>query len=217
MITSEINKIIAATKNTTIVAATKYVDKNIMEELLEYNINNFGENRVDSFLEKYALLKDHEEIVWHFIGSLQTNKVNKIINKISYLHSLDSINLAKYIDKYRFKPLNCFLQINITNSLAKHGIKEEDVIVFLEEVKKYQNVKIIGLMTMTEQDMTIEEKLNTFYKLKDLRDNLNKLGYHDILELSMGMSDDYQLAMKASATFLRLGRILFEKGVNKNV
>lgn len=217
MITSEINKIIAATKNTTIVAATKYVDNITMEKLLEYNINNFGENRVDSFLEKYALLKDHEEIVWHFIGNLQTNKVNKMINKINYLHSLDSINLAKYIDKYRFKPLNCFLQINVTNSLSKHGIKEEDVITFLEEVKKYQNVKIIGLMTMTEQNMTEEEKLNTFYKLKDIKDNLNKLGYHDILELSMGMSDDYQLAIKASATFLRLGRILFEKGVNENV
>lgn len=85
---SNLKEIIKSAEGVTIVAATKYVGVNEMLNLLANNINNFGENRVDSFLEKYEVLKDNEEIVWHFIGTLQTNKVNKIIDKIDYLHSL---------------------------------------------------------------------------------------------------------------------------------
>ena len=97
-INNKINDIIAATKDQTLVAATKYVDSNVMKELLGYKINNFGENRVDSFLKKYEELSDYD-IKWHFIGTLQTNKVKKVINKIDYLHSLNSINLLHEIHK----------------------------------------------------------------------------------------------------------------------
>lgn len=193
----------------TIVAATKYVNVDKMLDLLNFNINNFGENRVDSFLEKYDSLKSHDEVVWHFIGTLQTNKVSKMINKIDYLHSLNSIRLARYIDRYREKPLNCFLEINLTNSLTKTGILESEIINILEEIKGLKNVNVIGLMTMTEPDMNNEEKTSVFLKLKELKEMLNQNGYDKIAHLSMGMSDDYLIAIECGATFVRLGRILF--------
>ena len=205
---SNLPKIINSVKDATIVAATKYVGVSEMQGLLTYNINNFGENRVDSFLEKYEVLKD-SNIIWHFIGSLQTNKVKKMINKISYLHSLNSVKLASVIDKYREAPLNCFLEVNLTESLSKTGINPDNIISSLAMIKEFKNVNVIGLMTMTEADMTDLEKMEVFTKLKNLKEELNKLGYSNITHLSMGMSDDYHIAITCGATFVRLGRILF--------
>ena len=206
---SKYKEIIKSANGATIVAATKYVDSLQMIELLNNNINNFGENRVDSFLKKYEELKEYQEITWHFIGSLQTNKVKKMINKISYLHSLNSLKLAQYINKYRTTPLNCFLEINLTSSLTKTGLSPKDIYPVLEEIKNLENVNVIGLMTMTEPNMTNEEKTDTFNELVRLKNELIKKGYNSITHLSMGMSDDYLLAIKCGATFLRLGRILF--------
>ena len=206
---SNLPSIIKSVEKARIVAATKYVGVCKMKELLTYNIYDFGENRVDSFLEKYELLKDNSNIVWHFIGSLQTNKVKKMINKIDYLHSLNSIKLASFIDKYRTSPLKCFLEINLTGSVTKTGINLSEVENTLEEIKKYPNVNVIGLMTMTENFMNDIEKEQIFIQLANLRNKLNDLGYINITELSMGMSDDYLLAVKSGATFVRLGRILF--------
>ena len=206
---SNLKEIIASCGDATIVAATKYVDTFVMEELLANGINNFGENRVDSFLEKYEKLASNNEIVWHFIGSLQTNKVKKMINSIDYLHSLNSFKLASMIDKYRTTPLKCFLEINLTNSSTKTGIILSDVEATLEEISKLKNVTVVGLMTMTESDMTDIEKEEVFRKLSLLKTNLNNKGYDKITHLSMGMSDDYLIALKCGATFVRLGRILF--------
>ena len=206
---SNLKELIKSAENATIVAATKYVGIKEMLSLLTNNIYHFGENRVDSFLEKYEELKDNKKIVWHFIGTLQTNKVSKMIDKISYLHSLNSIKLARYIDRYRSNPLNCFLEINLTNSLTKTGIMPSDVLNTLDEIKTLKNVNVIGLMTMTEPLMTDIEKEEIFRSLSNLKDELNKLGYNTITHLSMGMSDDYLIAVKCGATFVRLGRILF--------
>ena len=206
---SNLNEIIKSALGVTIVAATKYVGVSEMINLLANNINNFGENRVDSFLEKYEALKDNKEIVWHFIGTLQTNKVSKMIDKIDYLHSLNSIKLARYISRYRSKPLNCFLEVNLTNSSTKTGIKPTEVINTLEEIKKLENVNVIGLMTMTETYMTDLEKEATFNSLNKLKEELQNTGYESITHLSMGMSDDYLIAIRCGATFVRLGRILF--------
>ena len=206
---SNLKEIINSCGDATIVAATKYVDTFVMEELLANGINNFGENRVDSFLEKYGKLASNNEIVWHFIGTLQTNKVKKMINKITYLHSLNSVKLASVIDKYRETPLNCFLEVNLTESLSKTGINPDNIISSLAMIKEFKNVNVIGLMTMTEADMTDLEKMEVFTKLKNLKEELNKLGYSNITHLSMGMSDDYHIAITCGATFVRLGRILF--------
>lgn len=206
---SNLNEIKSRVGDATIVAATKYVDSLKMIELLQNDITHFGENRVDSFLTKYEELKEYKSITWHFIGSLQTNKVKKMINKIDYLHSLNSVKLAEFINKYRTTPLNCFLEVNLTNSLTKTGITLDEVVNVLNDIKNMENVKVIGLMTMTEADMTESEKEAVFLSLNNLKNELKLLGYNSITHLSMGMSDDYQIALKCGATFVRLGRILF--------
>lgn len=206
---SNINEIIKSVGNARIVAATKYVGSNEMIKLYNYGIYDFGENRVDSFLQKYDELSSYKDIKWHFIGTLQTNKVKKMINKIDYLHSLNSLKLATYIDKYRTTPLDCFLEIKLTESSTKTGINHLDVIDIVNEITKLKNVNIIGLMTMTEVDMTDLEKREVFTKLAEIKKKLNELGYKNITHLSMGMSDDYLIALECGATFVRLGRILF--------
>lgn len=208
MVSSNIKEVIKEAKGAKIVAATKYVGVTEMKELLDLGINHFGENRVNSFLEKYEMLKDNN-IVWHFIGSLQTNKVKSMINKISYLHSLNSFKLATYIDKYRETPLDCFIEVNLTDSDTKTGINKETILELLEQIRELKNVNVIGLMTMTEPNQNDSEKLAVFKGLESLKNELNVLGYTNIKELSMGMSDDYKLAINANATFVRLGRILF--------
>ena len=206
---SNLKEIINSCGNATIVAATKYVDTDIMIKLLANGINNFGENRVDSFLTKYEQLASNKGIVWHFIGTLQTNKVKKMINKITYLHSLNSVKLASIINKYRNEPLNCFLEVNLTDSLTKTGILQTEIINALTEISQLPNINVIGLMTMTEANMTDLEKENVFKKLNEIKIELNDKGYNNITHLSMGMSDDYLIAINAGATFVRLGRILF--------
>ena len=207
---SNIIDIKKSVKDAKIVAATKYVGPNEMINLLNQGINNFGENRVDSFLEKYEALKEYKEIKWHFIGNLQTNKVRKIIGKIDYLHSLNSVKLAQTINKYLETPLNCFLEVNLTDSPTKTGISLESVSEVLLLINELENVNVIGLMTMTEPLMTDIEKEQVFSKLKELMFELNKAGYTNITELSMGMSDDYLIAVSCGATWVRLGRILFK-------
>ena len=194
-------RIIDETKNVNLVVASKYISSLEILELRKLGIRNFGENRTDAFLKKYEELKD-EDIVWHFIGHLQTNKAKEVINKIDYLHSLDSLKLASIINKTRNDKLKCFVEVHMTDSSTKSGVLKEELEPFLEELKKYDKVEVIGLMTMTEPEQTKEEKLRVFSDLKALADKYN------LKELSMGMSDDYQEAIKAHATYIRLGRII---------
>ena len=194
-------RIIDETKNVNLVVASKYISSLEILELRKLGIRNFGENRTDAFLKKYEELKD-EDIVWHFIGHLQTNKAKEVINKIDYLHSLDSLKLASIINKTRNDKLKCFVEVHMTDSSTKSGVLKEELESFLEELKKYDKVEVIGLMAMTEPEQTKEEKLRVFSDLKALADKYN------LKELSMGMSDDYQEAIKAHATYIRLGRII---------
>ena len=115
----------------TIVAATKYVDVDDMEILLDNGINNFGENRVDSFLRKYELLKN-KGVLWHFIGHLQRNKAKDVINKIDYLHSLDSLKLAKIIDENRTAPLDTFIEVSINGEENKDGVPLNEIHNFVK-------------------------------------------------------------------------------------
>ena len=196
--------------NVTIVAATKYVDASIAKEIVQAGIKHLGENRTDAFLEKYELLKD-EDITWHFFGVLQTRKVRAVIDKIDYLHSLDSLSLASEISKRRRTPLNCFVQVNVSEDPNKSGISETKVISFIKSLEKYPNIKVIGLMTITK--LTFDEDLleSYFRTMKELQTEVQALNlpYAPCTELSMGMSNDYLIAVKNGATFVRLGRILF--------
>lgn len=196
-------------KNITLVAATKYLTSEEMKDFLKAGINNFGENRVDSFLEKYNDLKEYD-IVWHFIGHLQRNKALKVIDKIDYLHSLDSLDLAKIIDKNRAIPLKTFVEVSINLEETKNGVPFYDVENFVSELLKYKNIKLVGLMMMAVKNADELSLKDQFKKLADLRIDLEKKFNISIPYLSMGMSDDYLEAIEEGATHIRLGRILLK-------
>ena len=194
--------------NVTLVAATKYVDSGDMRELYKGGIKNFGENRVDSFLKKYEELGDLKDINWHFIGHLQRNKAKEVVSKIDYLHSLDSIELAKKINILRETPLNVFIEVSINLEENKNGVPYYEVESFIKEIKNFDKIKIVGLMMMAYKNSTNPE--DEFRKLTNLRDELEQKLNIKLPYLSMGMSDDYEAAIKAGATHIRLGRILYK-------
>ena len=197
-------------KDITLVAATKYGDSDDLRELYSNGVTNFGENRVDAFLEKYESLKDLD-ITWHFIGHLQRNKAHLVLDKIDYLHSLDSLELAKLINKYRVAPLNCFIEVSINLEENKNGVPYYEVKDFIKKCLEYKNINIVGLMMMAVSDSSIESLHNQFRKLKELQLEIQKEFNIDLPYLSMGMSDDYKVAVMEGATHIRLGRILFER------
>ena len=195
-------------KNVTLVAATKYVGPEDMEVLLENGVNNFGENRTESFLAKYNCLHS-KNVIWHFIGHLQRNKAAEVINKIDYLHSLDSLKLAELIDKKREKPLKCFVEVSINLEETKNGVPYYKTKDFIKELLKFKNIKIVGLMMMAIKESDENSLNQQFAKLRVLRDEIEKEFNFKLPYLSMGMSDDYKEAIKEGATHIRLGRILY--------
>ena len=197
-------------KDVTLVTATKYGDSGDLRELYSNGVTNFGENRVDAFLEKYESLKDLD-ISWHFIGHLQRNKAHLVLDKIDYLHSLDSLELAKLINKYRVAPLNCFIEVSINLEENKNGVPYYEVKNFIKNCLEYKNINIVGLMMMAVSNSSIESLHKQFRKLKELQLEIQKEFNIDLPYLSMGMSDDYKVAVSEGATHIRLGRILFER------
>ena len=192
----------------TVVAATKYITAKEMEELYSHNIRDYGENRVDSFLEKYQSLSKYKDIKWHFIGHLQRNKAKEVINKIDYLHSLDSLKLADIIEKEREVPLKTFIEVSVNLEENKNGVPYYEIESFVSSILKYQKIELVGLMMMAVKgSLNTEEQFN---KLREIRDNLEKKFKIKIPYLSMGMSDDYLSAIEAGATHIRLGRILYK-------
>ena len=195
-------------KNVTLVAATKYVGPEDMEVLLQNGINNFGENRTESFLAKYSVLQS-KGAIWHFIGHLQRNKASEVINKIDYLHSLDSLKLAELINKKREKPIKCFVEVSINLEETKNGVPYYETKDFIKELLKFKNIELVGLMMMAVKESDENSLDQQFAKLRNLRDEIEKEFNIKLPYLSMGMSDDYKIAIKEGATHIRLGRILY--------
>ena len=209
MIRKDIKEFISTIpSNVTLVAATKYIDSSDMRELYNNGITNFGENRVESFLKKYDELSDLD-VSWHFIGHLQRNKAKKVIDKINYLHSLDSLALADFINKNRLSPLNCFIEISINLEESKNGVPYYKVKDFIKECLKYKNVCLVGLMMMGIAKSDNKSLHHQFSKLKQLQKDIEEELGIDLPYLSMGMSDDYLIAIEEGATHIRLGRILY--------
>ncbi|WP_053219742.1 YggS family pyridoxal phosphate-dependent enzyme [Virgibacillus senegalensis] len=189
----------------TLIGVTKYVTIERTMEALEAGVRNLGENRLQGFSEKYEAIGDKAK--WHFIGSLQSRKVKDMINKIDMLHSLDRISLAKEINKRAEKPIPCFVQINTSGEASKQGMEPKEALSFIVELAKYDKIKVVGLMTMApfvEEETVIRE---TFSRLRQLRDEVKEKRYsHAPCDyLSMGMSNDYQLAIEEGATHIRIG------------
>ena len=209
MVRSDIKEFVKTIpSDVTIVAASKYVNEEDIKVLLDAGINNIGENRVDSFLHKYELLKN-ENVIWHFIGHLQRNKAKQVIDKIDYLESLDSLELAKIINITRLSPLKCFVEVSINLEENKNGVPYFELENFLKELKKYPNIEVVGLMMMTIKHSEEESLKEQFRKLRLLRDEMEQKLNMKLPYLSMGMSEDYVEALEEGATHIRLGRILF--------
>lgn len=191
-----------------LIAVTKYVSIDRANEALEAGIINLGENRDEGLLKKWEVLGDKP--TWHFIGTLQTRKVKNIIDKVEYIHSLDRISLAEEINKRAVKKMKCLVQVNVSQEESKHGLPPEDVVDFIKDLRAYENISIEGLMTMAPLTDD-EEKLRTcFRKLKELRDEIKdcNFDYAPCTELSMGMSNDFEIAIEEGATMIRIGTAL---------
>ncbi|MBN8191541.1 YggS family pyridoxal phosphate-dependent enzyme [Bacillus sp. NTK074B] len=192
----------------TIVAVTKYVSIERAEEALEAGILHLGENRDEGLSSKWEVLRDKPH--WHFIGSLQSRKVKNIIDKVSYIHSLDRLSLAKEISKRAEKPVSCFVQVNVSGEGSKHGISPHEVKGFIDRLKNYSNIKVAGLMTMAPHTDDEAFLRSCFRQLKTIQEEIHslKLPHAPCTELSMGMSNDYMIAIEEGATFIRIGTAL---------
>ncbi|UFU00957.1 YggS family pyridoxal phosphate-dependent enzyme [Radiobacillus kanasensis] len=189
----------------TIIGVTKYVTIERAQEAVDKGIKHLGENRLEGLLEKQQSLS--EDPVWHFIGSLQSRKVKDLIDIVYMIHSLDRLSLAKEIHKRANQPIDCFVQVNTSGEESKHGLHPDDVHSFIEKLAPYTNVRVVGLMTMAphvEDEATLR---STFSKLRMLKDEImaKQLDYAPCSYLSMGMSNDYQIAIEEGATHIRIG------------
>ncbi|KPJ22479.1 YggS family pyridoxal phosphate-dependent enzyme [Streptococcus phocae] len=193
-----------------VIAVTKYVDSTVAGRLIDTGIEHIAENRVDKFLDKYEALKD-KPVKWHLIGTLQRRKVKDVINVVDYFHALDSVKLASEIEKRANHPINCFLQVNISNEESKHGFKLDEVNQAVDEISKMSHVHLVGIMTMAPADASPDQLATIFHQANQLRKSLQSKQRKNMpfTELSMGMSGDYQLAIQEGSTFVRIGRSFF--------
>ncbi|SFJ93609.1 hypothetical protein SAMN04487936_105279 [Halobacillus dabanensis] len=197
-----------AKEEITVIAVTKYVSTERAQEALQAGIKHLGENRKEGLLEKYETIG--EEAAWHFIGTLQSRKVKDIIGQVSMIHSLDRKSLAKEINKRAHSKIPCFIQVNVSEEESKHGLNTSEVESFVETLENYENIRIVGLMTMAPHTEDEEKLRGIFRQLRALRDRIRDKRYkHAPCEyLSMGMSNDYTIAIEEGATHIRLGSSL---------
>lgn len=197
----------------TIIGITKYVSVERTREAIKAGIINLGENRDREFLAKYDEIGD--EANWHFVGTVQSRKVRDIVNKVSAIHSVERMSVIKQIDSRAEKEVDIFIQVNVSGEERKHGLKPEEVLSFIEEAKDYPKARIVGLMTMAPH--TDDEKVlrDVFQKLAKLRDEVKAKNFaHAPCEyLSMGMSNDFEIAIEEGATHIRIGTDLVGKEI----
>lgn len=207
------NQCAASKRNTDdikLIAVSKYFGINEINEASKLGIYEFGENKAQELRDKYQLLAD--KVIWHFIGTLQRNKVKYVVKAASLIHSVDSISLADEINNQAAK-LNkvqkILLEIKTSSEETKAGIEQYEQISFLaDHCKCLNNIRLIGLMTMapfTDDELLIRK---SFSELRKLKNDLNKQGFN-LSELSMGMTADFEIAIDEGATMLRIGSAIF--------
>ncbi|MCO0816865.1 YggS family pyridoxal phosphate-dependent enzyme [Lactococcus lactis] len=198
-------------QSVSVVAVTKSVDANLAREVFKNGVSHLAENRTELFLEKYEALKDLE-ITWHLIGNLQRRKVKQVINYVDYFHALDSLKLAQEINKRAEHTIKCFIELNISGEESKHGFSVNELMEILPKFSELENIEIVGLMTMAPFDATESECNDIFGRMKKLQVEISEMNLSRIpcTELSMGMSRDYEIAIKNGATFVRIGTEFFK-------
>ena len=188
----------------TLVAVTKTVPAAAIEEAFAAGIRNFGENRVQEARAKVAELEMlRQELTWHMVGHLQTNKAKTATEIFDIIHSVDSLRLAEMLNKRAQWKLPVLLQVNAAAEETKGGFVADEVGRALAEISRLPHLDVVGLMTMAPFVADPEEVRWVFRRLRELGDSLG------LEHLSMGMSDDFEVAIEEGATLVRIGRAIF--------
>ena len=197
-----------------LIAVSKQASVNAMRIAYEAGIRDFGESRIKEATAKQAELQDLPDITWHFIGHLQGNKANKAIALFQWIHSVDNLKLAQRLDRlaaeFNHSPNVC-LQVKIVTDETKSGWAVPELLNDLLALDQCHHLQMMGLMTIPPYGLDPAETLSIFTRTHELADKIRQQQWSNlpIHHLSMGMSDDYPLAIQAGATMIRLGRILF--------
>ncbi len=197
-----------------LIAVTKQVSVAAMRAAYAAGIRDFAESRVQEAASKQAQLQDLTGITWHFIGRLQANKAKKALEQFQWIHSLDSLKLAQRLNQLALqlglRPQVC-LQVKIVSDPNKSGWSVPELLTDLSELNQCENLLFQGLMTIPPLGLNELEILSVFECTRELAAKIQQQNWSHIQmhQLSMGMSDDYQLAVRAGATMVRLGRTLF--------
>ncbi len=201
-----------------LVCVTKTAGVQTIKELIRLGITDIGENRVQDAQEKIAQIPD-KDIKWHMVGHLQRNKVKYAVGLFDMIHSVDSLGLAEELDRQvslrgakSKTQLDVLLQINTSGEETKFGIEPEGVFDLIKEISKLNNIRIKGLMTITPIVKYPEEARQFFRKLKELKEEIIlKYKEVDMNYLSMGMSQDFEVAIEEGANILRIGTAILGK------
>lgn len=193
-----------------LIAVSKTYPVNDIENAYTLGLRDFGENRAQELKEKSESIK--MQVNWHFIGHLQTNKVKYVIQPAEYIHSVESMKLADEINLQAQKinkVQKVFIEYNASDEVSKYGLRDEaEIFKLAEYCGSKTNIKLVGLMTMapfTDDQKIIRE---TFIKVRKMKDELNKNGF-ELKDLSMGMTNDFEIAIEEGSTMLRIGTAIF--------
>lgn len=198
-------------QSVTLVAVTKTVSVATMKLLANLGIKNIGENRVQDAQNKYDELCGMSNFSWHMIGHLQTNKVKVTLPIFDMIHSVDSTKLAKKISECSTQATKILLQVNTSKEESKHGFDCEQLCREITEISTFDNIVICGLMTMAPFTADMDVCRKCFRETRILAEKLRDKGYiQDKLELSMGMSGDFPVAIEEGATLVRVGSAIFK-------
>jgi len=195
-----------------LVAVTKTATIEQIKEAISAGVKIIGENKVQEAKEKYQILSANIE--WHLVGHLQTNKVKYAIEIFDFIHSVDSIKLAKEIDRRSLQfgmITNVLVEVNVSGEETKYGIKSEEIEPFLKEISEFSRIKVRGLMTIAPIAEDKEEVRPYFRKLRELSKEIKSKNIKNVKMdyLSMGMTDDFEVAIEEGANMVRIGRGVF--------
>ena len=204
-----------APSNCKLIPVSKTKPHDLIMEVYNSGYKVFGENKVQELVEKHEALP--KDIEWHFIGHLQRNKVKYIAPFVHLIHAVDSVRLLRMIDKEAKKNdrvIDCLLQIHIASESTKFGFSPEEVISLVDEVnwEEIGGVRIVGLMGMATNTMDLEQVRQEFGVIGQLKKNLEKMALPkniELKELSMGMTNDYEVALEEGSTMVRIGTAIF--------
>ena len=194
--------------NVNILAVSKGFKSQEIKTIQNIGQNDFGESKFQEAFEKQLILKDFNQIHWHFIGRLQSNKIRKIVQNFEYIHSVDSFEKLEKISNVSYEekknPL-IMLQVKFSDDPSKGGFNPELLLLKWREIQELKNIRLTGLMTINPKGLSSKENLELFRRCRSLADSLK------LPDCSMGMSGDWEEAIEAGSTWLRLGSLIFGK------